>query len=635
MTTSNREVVYTLRAEFDEAGSRQAIDRMTKVMTMAEEAKRKEDKKTQDEVSRGLDRAAKAQERAAEKAEREARRAEAEEQKRQNRIFTNRTKLLDRMARDKRRVEAQELADTKRAVDQAERLQAQSMEKIQNLGEKFKGSLAQGAEGFMKMARGAAVLGVAGEKDLQKLLEALAKIQAAFDIARGAMDVYFALANGVKAYRDAVLAAKVAEDALAIARARSAAAGGAAGAGGAAAGAGGAAAGAGGMMAGAGLLGVGASTAAAATAAAAGVGLAGYSAYDVATHDPNRPSAWMQFNANLQSTHLNIADRIFGTSVGADFERNYMMTEERTRADVQGGQAMALEAERAANEIRKMAQAASEASITMNRIGGILAMGALPGEDRMASVGEAERMVSTRQTEIRSELSNREGMSIDQQQALMQEQTDLAQTQVQLANERLRIEQDIYQTKKQEATESLRAMETELEQVKRIQQIEQERLMTAKERFGAMTEEEQARVIAAKKRADEVGAENLTREELQLLQSVGLTSTTGIASRGYQARAEAGGFPSLVTAEDTAAAEAAAARERELNVQIEDQREILVQIDADYERVEEELVKKIKEAFAAQQQAFEAAARGAVDAAMMQYRNEQNQRAIAAQQARQ
>lgn len=635
MTTSNREVVYTLRAEFDEAGSRQAIDRMTKVMTMAEEAKRKEDKKTQDEVSKGADRAAKAQERAAEKAEREARRAEAEEQKRQNRIFTNRTKLLDRMARDKRRVEAQELADTKRAVDQAERLQAQSMEKIQNLGEKFKGSLAQGAEGFMKMARGAAVLGVAGEKDLQKLLEALAKIQAAFDLARGAMDVYFALANGVKAYRDAVLAAKVAEDALAIARARSAAAGGAAGAGGVAAGAGGAAAGAGGMLAGAGgtsvLAGV-ATPFAAGAAAAAGVGAAVYSASQFGNNEWFGARAWQESAGFLYRMSGDRGSYEPGSSFGQQAAADFYAREQAVQ---QGMDAMSRAADAAAREVQKLAQSSAEASITMNNVSGILAMGALPGEDRLASVGEAERMVAGRQTAIQGEMAASEGMSIERQQALMQEQTDLAQTQVELANERLRIEQDIYQTKKQEATESLRAMETELEQVKRIQQIEQERLMTAKERFGAMTEEEQAKVIAAKKRADEVGAENLTREELQLLQSVGLTSTTGIASRGYQARAEAGGFSSLVAAEDTAAAEAAAARERELNVQIEDQREILVQIDADYERVEEELIKKIKEAFAAQQQAFEAAARGAVDAAMMQYRNEQNQRAIAAQQARQ
>lgn len=632
MTTANREVVYMLRAEYDAAASQQALDRMTKSLQQVESLRRKEIKATEDVKTKSEDRIAKEEERARQKQEREAQKAEAEERKRQDRIFQNRMKLLDRMAREKRRKEAEEVAETKKAVEQAERLQAASMEKIKGLGEKLKGSLAQGGEGFLKMARGAAVLGVAGEKDLQKLLEALAKIQAAFDIARGAMDLYFAMANGVKAYREAVIAATVAENALGAARARSAAAGGAAGVGGAAAGAGGLIAGAGGTAATAGLVGIGATTAAAATAAAAGVGLAGYSAYDVATHDPNRPSAWMQFNANLQSTHLNLSDRIFGTSSGRFFEQNYMMTEERTRAEEQGGRAMALEAERAANEIRKMAQAASEASITMNKISGILAMGALPGEDRVAAVGEAERMLSTRQSQINTELSNREGMKMDQQQALMQEQVDLSQMQVQLANERLSIEQDIYRTKRDAATESLRAMESELEQVKRIQQIEQERLMTAKERFGAMTEEEQQRVIAAKKRADEVGAENLTREELQLLQGVGLTSTSGIASRGFQARADVGNFAMLVEAEDTAKAEAAAARERELNVQIEDQREILVNIEADYEKAEEELVKKIKEAFAAQQQAFEAAARSAVDAAMMQYRNEQNTRAIAAQQ---
>lgn len=626
MTTANREVVYMLRAEYDAAASQQALDRMTKSLQQVESLRRKEIKATEDVKTKSEDRIAKEEERARQKQEREAQKAEAEERKRQDRIFQNRMKLLDRMAREKRRKEAEEVSETKKSVEQAERLQAASMEKIKGLGEKLKGSLAQGGEGFLKMARGAAVLGVAGEKDLQKLLEALAKIQAAFDIARGAMDVYFALANGVKAYRDALLAAKVAEDALALARARSAAAGGAAGAGGTAATLG---------MGGLGMLGIGA-TGLAAGAAAIGVGAAGYSAYRFAQNDNTPEPGTFEKAGGFVINYINplgfAANMISGGRSARAVNQALLQEEERTLAFEQGGSAMALEAERAANEIRKMAQAASEASITMNKISGILAMGALPGEDRVAAVGEAERMLTTRQSQINTELSNREGMKMDQQQALMQEQVDLAQTQVQLANERLSIEQDIYRTKRDAATESLRAMESELEQVKRIQQIEQERLMTAKERFGAMTEEEQQRVIAAKKRADEVGAENLTREELQLLQGVGLTSTSGIASRGFQARADVGNFAMLVEAEDTAKAEAAAARERELSVQIEDQREILVNIEADYEKAEEELVKKIKEAFAAQQQAFEAAARSAVDAAMMQYRNEQNTRAIAAQQ---
>lgn len=291
---------------------------------------------------------------------------------------------------------------------------------------------------------------------------------------------------------------------------------------------------------------------------------------------------------------------------------------------------MQREAGRAAQEISKMANAARDASITMNRVSGILAMGALPGGDRIGAIGQAGAMVGARQAELAGQLSNTAGMSEERIQAMLSEQADLAQQQVQLANERLSVEQEIYRIKRDEATESLSAMESELQMVQRIQQVERERLMTAKERFGAMTEAEQQRILAVRRRAEEVGAANLSVEELQLLQGVGLTSTSRIASEGLTARAEAGRFGELVMPEDTAASEAAAARERELNVSIADQREILVQLDMDYERVEAELVAKIKEAFAAQQTAFETAARNAAELAISQYNREQNQRRVAA-----
>lgn len=615
MTTTNREVIYTLRAEFDEAASRQSLDRLTQALQRVEKLKREEQKKTEELTIKSEERISKKTTETISKEESEAKKAEAAEQQRQERIFKNRVRLLDRLAREKRRKEAEELAETKRTLAQAERLQAASMQKIEALGEKLKGSLGQGAEGFLKMARGAAILGVSGEKDLQKLLEALAKIQAAFDIARGAVDLYFALAGGVKAYRDAVVAAKVAEDALAIARARSAAAGGV----------GGAAAAGSGLGAAGGLLGAAGGLGLAGGAAAFGIGAAGYSAYQFAQNDVTGSTEipWFLRPTAMVSEYLSGDNRI-----------GNMMVEQSSRqlAEEQGGAAMAREAERASREIAKMANAARDASITMNRVGGILAMGSLPGGDRIGAIGEAGGVVSARQAAVRAELAAPGGMDENRRQALMAEEADLAQQQVQLANERLQVEQEIYRTKRDEATESLSAMESELQMVQRIQQVERERLMTAKERFGAMSEAEQQRVLAVRRRAEEVGAANLSVEELQLLQGVGLTSTSRIASEGLTARAEAAGFGELVTGEDTAASEAAAARERELNVSIADQREIIVQIDADYERAEAELVAKIKEAFAQQQTAFEAAARNAAQLAISQYNREQNERRVASQQ---
>ena len=326
MTTTNQEVIYTLRAEFDEAASRQSLDRLTQALQRVEKLKREEQKKTEELTIKSEERISKKTTETISKEESEAKKAEAAEQQRQERIFKNRVRLLDRLARENRRKEAEELAETKRTLAQAERLQAASMQKIEALGEKLKGSLGQGAEGFLKMARGAAILGVSGEKDLQKLLEALAKIQAAFDIARGAVDLYFALAGGVKAYRDAVVAAKVAEDALAIARARSAAAGGV----------GGAAAAGSGVGAAGGLLGAAGGLGLAGGAAAFGLGAAGYSAYEFARNDVSNPTMLQRAGAAipniLMSTTLAGRAADYFTGGGASESISNMMMETRSRA---------------------------------------------------------------------------------------------------------------------------------------------------------------------------------------------------------------------------------------------------------------------------------------------------------------
>lgn len=640
--TAQRDVIYTLKVVFDEAASKQAVDRMTAVTNKAEKSSTVEAEKSAKEKEKLdarvftnrmklLDRIAKEQRKKEKEELAEAERTAKEKQKQEEAVFKNRVRLLDRIAKEKKRKEAEELAETKQNLQAAERMHAASMAKIEALGERLKGSIGQGAEGFMKMARGAAVLGVAGEKDLQKLLEALAKIQAAFDIARGAMDLYFAISNGVKAYRDAVLAATAAENGLALARARAAAAGiGSGGAGGAAATAAG--------------VGIGGATLAAGALALTGVGAAGLSAYDIAAGDPSRlpeergTGFFARASEMAQFATPMAADYLFGTSFTQQQDEYGFNRGLRQQYEQQNLEMLGREAERAADRIRALGESAAAAATFQNDLGNFLAMSQLPGEDRLAGVTGAQAMVTARSERLTADYNrmrqSNEGVTAEQTQQFLDEQQALAQNQVDLARERLTIEMDIMNTKRDEALTSLTSMQNELELAKRIAEVERERLMSAQERFGAMSEEQQQRIIAAKKKAEESGAESLTREEAALLRSVGLESTSRIARQADIARAEAAGFGEVVTEEDLRAGREAEARAANLQVQIEDQRKVVVQIEQDAENLQNQLIAAIKEAYAAQQQALEAAVQNAAKTAADQARRELQQRAIADQQAR-
>lgn len=92
---------------------------------------------------------------------------------------------------------------------------------------RFKEAAQGAARGALDAVRGAAILGIAGEEDLQKFIKLFAQIEGGYQLIKGLSDVWYKGRTAVLAYRAAVAAAAVEQAALNAATAAGAATGGA------------------------------------------------------------------------------------------------------------------------------------------------------------------------------------------------------------------------------------------------------------------------------------------------------------------------------------------------------------------------------------------------------------------------
>jgi len=201
----------------------------------------KEAEKAAATESKAMERAAKEAERARQREEKAAERARIAAEKEADRKFKAEVVALERTAKEEKKrwaaeeknrekaVEADRKArekqqrDEEKAIRAAEQAQQQALARTEAAARGMQEAYARVTEGAMKMGRGIAILGIAGEEDLQKWMKSLAKIQAVFDLTRGGIELYRGLSDAVKAYRAWVVSATVAEEALALARAKNAA----------------------------------------------------------------------------------------------------------------------------------------------------------------------------------------------------------------------------------------------------------------------------------------------------------------------------------------------------------------------------------------------------------------------------
>ncbi len=157
------------------------------------------------------EKAARAQIRAERESNREAERTARDRDKAQRESERAQAQAV----RDKERQERDAAKSQRRLGVEAENAAKRELEARYKLAESFR----TGLSGAMQLGRGLAMLGIVGEKDTEKILKQLIKIQAAFDIMSGAVSVIVNVSKAWRAYETAVAAAAAAHTALSAAQA--------------------------------------------------------------------------------------------------------------------------------------------------------------------------------------------------------------------------------------------------------------------------------------------------------------------------------------------------------------------------------------------------------------------------------
>ena len=196
---SSREVLIRLKLVPDRSANAAALQQTAKEVDSA-----------QKQTDRALQDSVKAQSKAI---------ADAERAKRKELLETNR-RTVAIFKQQEREAKAAETAQ-KRAVSAHQQAMAKLASANDRVAEGFKQSLS----GAMSLGRGIAMLGLVGEKDTEKLLRGLIKVQAGFDVLRGSVELVQGLTRAWAAYRAAILAAAAAHGVLTAAQASSTAGG--------------------------------------------------------------------------------------------------------------------------------------------------------------------------------------------------------------------------------------------------------------------------------------------------------------------------------------------------------------------------------------------------------------------------
>lgn len=490
---------------------------------------------------------------AKEKAARDAAKAAEREAKR----------AADAEARERGRVTAAAAAEQARLERIAETSQARMLAARKTLA----GAFAESTEGVMRMTRGFVALELVGEKDLESLARGLVELQAATDLVMGGVKVWMKLAEGVKAYRDAVNAARTADAAWRAQRLGSAGvttAGSVTSAVAAKTAAGGTAATVGGGAA------VGAGgTVLAFLAAVASSGAALKILYETVTGNARAHDSW---SMKIATWEVKFAEFARVVDVGS----KKVESAESRRA------ALLDQIARREERAQILAPLANRGLATQQAIEDATARFGRTEQFRPAELGIFRQTAERQFRETGVALAG--ATSPTERGVLLERQADLAARITKLAEDRFDTERQLRDKAKQGAEEQLRIRREELQTVRDQLKERRESLMSAAERFGQLSPQEQARAIAVQQKAQRVGPEGLSREERQTLRGIGLSGTTAAARAGDILQAERAGFSRFFGAEERRDIAQLSTQERKTTLKIEGQRELLIRIEQDEQR---------------------------------------------------
>ncbi len=530
-----------------------------------------------------------------------------------------------RQAEERARAKAE--AELKRHLDRLTSQWESAQGRIREGRMRMTEGLLASTESVMRLSRGFSMLGVVGEENTRKLIESLVKIQATFDIIVGGAKLWVELGKAVEGYRIATTAAATAEqvqreasivaigreikaeNALTAARMRSAAAatasgnaritaaavGSSAAAGQAAETTGGAAAGAAGAGAvggGAGVFGIGATVAAWAAAIAAvtaDLWLLGEAITGQADKQDSLTNTIAETEVAVATFFADFLPRSF---------RNFFAQLPRTFDPIiellQAGSALSL-----SNEEVARAESNQRARIAMRTRRELLAQARTPGmftgrrqQERLADV--RQRFARTPQEQLAAIRAAQAASAADfaattqavgqagteaERAALLAEQGRIAERQATLAESRLQVEKQILSEQRQAIRERITAATQELDLTRQRIKMEQDRLTSAAERFANLDPLQRSRAIAAMRQAQQRGAASLTREQRQLLQSIGTRRAGRFARESALSEAQRAGFFDVFGAEERQNIQAGRQQERRLQLDVQFQRNLEVKID--------------------------------------------------------
>jgi len=165
-----------------------------------------------------------------------------------------------------------------------------------------------------------------------------------------------------------------------------------------------------------------------------------------------------------------------------------------------------------------------------------------------------------------------------------------------LLGQRRDLERQTGQEKRQVAEDSLNFAQQEFDVAKAKADQARDQVLSAKERFGLMDSGQQADLLDLARRAK--AGQTLSREELKRLQGLGLESTNNLVSRQANRLAEQGGF-NQIAGEDMAKAKQLQNMQNSLAVQVADRRQIVLNYQANTDKLVAEVTKQVGDRLAA------------------------------------
>jgi hypothetical protein len=442
---------------------------------------------------------------------------------------------------DKRRFDSSiRYASTQqRALDDASRSHERALGQMKAAHGQLKEGLQGTAEGFGRIVTGITMLGFAGDKNLEKLLEKLALVQGGMNLLMGGVTIYTSLTKAIEGYRAAVIATDAAQRALAAGSvgsgalriggstfATTAAAGAAGGMGSGALATGGAAAGGGGLAA----AGSAVAPFAAAAAALAAVAAAGVSVvetfHDIRNNGLGGGSKVGGFNDTVAGG-INSFEAWGRRMIGWKRSKNpddwddtdQMMDSEdrvarrekanvRDRENIQRQEAFRNAFDAAVGKRQSLGQELLDKQHANDLYG----LGRMPDNEK---VGRALEL-GWKEQSLRQDLKakrDKGGLTSSESGAIDSDLTASLDRERKLVEEREAAERRIMQVKIDSARKAIEGAETELHTVQEMINARENALKTGAERFGDMKPQEQALAIDAMTKARREGFGSLNRDQ--------------------------------------------------------------------------------------------------------------------------